>query len=468
MLTVSSLSAQVITNSVKVNTKEGTVVGYKAEDGDYFAFYGVPYGGSSSGEYRFKAAAPPPSRDKELIANKTDILCAQPGPEGLIGVEDCLTLNIFAKSVDNVAPVIVWLSGEGFSNTYYTKNYSYRNFTESDIVFVQVNYRLSIFGFLCLGVEDAPGNAGLKDVLQALMWIQSNIKNFGGNPENIILLGHGSGAAMVDLITLSKQNADLNLVHKAIVIGGSALSPWAISYNPREYARSLTANLGLREVDDSVIAKSLKSVPPENLVSEINTFVFTNQTLLFAPCVENTNLKGWILDNAPINLLKLKSYKAIPYIAGFVNNEGTMIIKEALDHKWLERMETNFTDFLPVDLSFGTEATKNNISQYIRQSYFGNNGITNASIEAFLEYEGDTLIKYPVIRNIKERVKASNNSIRLFTFDLQDDANTRIYGNLSIRGVDHRSILNYIFDIKGHNGSKNVLVKRFIAFAKTG
>ncbi|CAG9795900.1 unnamed protein product [Diatraea saccharalis] len=467
---VNILLAQIIKQNVKVKTSEGTVIGFKENDSNYYGFYGVPYGGKSSGEYRFKEA-PPPSKYEELIANKTDILCAQPSPTGMIGVEDCLTLNIFTKDVNITKPVIVWLGGEDYSETISVKNYLYKSFVDNDIVLIDVNYRLSIFGFLCLGVEEAPGNAGLKDVMQALKWIQNNIKAFGGDPNNIILLGHGSGAALVDLVTLSKHSN--NLISKAIAISGSALSPWAVAYDPVSYAKSLSANLGIRLEDKNLIAKTLKATDAKKLTENINTFKFTNQSVLFAPCIENVKLKGWFLDDAPITLLKRKDYKPIPYIAGFVDKEGTIKIKEALNDNWFPRMQENFTHFLPIDLTFTDEHTKDNISRYIRKSYFGNDMISNSTIESFLDYESDSLIKYPILKSVKERAKASKNSTWLFTFYYEGDQNNGWNNDgVHLKGVGHGAILDYIFDnVKSDTvnlQAKQSLVRRIVTFVKTG
>ena len=62
---------------------------------------------------------------------------------------------------------------------------------EKDVVLVTFNYRLGVFGFLSLDNESlgVPGNAGLKDQLFALKWIKENIKNFGGDSENVTLFG---------------------------------------------------------------------------------------------------------------------------------------------------------------------------------------------------------------------------------------------------------------------------------------
>lgn len=78
----------------------------------------------------------------------------------------------------------------------------------NDIILVTINYRLGLLGFLScedqsLGV---PGNAGLKDQVLALKWIKENIKQFGGDPNNVTIFGQGAGAACVHLHILSPMS----------------------------------------------------------------------------------------------------------------------------------------------------------------------------------------------------------------------------------------------------------------------
>ena len=58
-------------------------------------------------------------------------------------------------------------------------------------------------GFLSTGDSNAPGNYALLDQVAALHWIQENIRPFGGNPDDVTLLGHGVGAALVNLLMTS-------------------------------------------------------------------------------------------------------------------------------------------------------------------------------------------------------------------------------------------------------------------------
>lgn len=49
-----------------------------------------------------------------------------------------------------------------------------------------------------------PGNLGMWDQRQALLWIKENIDKFGGNPNQITLWGQNSGSANVGALSLSK------------------------------------------------------------------------------------------------------------------------------------------------------------------------------------------------------------------------------------------------------------------------
>lgn len=60
-----------------------------------------------------------------------------------------------------------------------------------------------ILGFLSLGIDDAPGNAGLKDQTFALKWVHNEISNFGGDPEKVTIFGESAGSASVHFHILS-------------------------------------------------------------------------------------------------------------------------------------------------------------------------------------------------------------------------------------------------------------------------
>jgi carboxylesterase type B len=77
-----------------------------------------------------------------------------------------------------------------------------------------------------LSTEDKviPGNFGLKDQVEALKWIQTNIEAFKGDPRKVTITGFSAGGASVHLHYLSKVSDDL--FNNGISHSGNALDPW--------------------------------------------------------------------------------------------------------------------------------------------------------------------------------------------------------------------------------------------------
>ncbi|KAK3849326.1 hypothetical protein Pcinc_043913 [Petrolisthes cinctipes] len=66
-------------------------------------------------------------------------------------------------------------------------------------------------------------NYGLMDQLAALHWVQENIVRFGGDPGHVTVMGHGTGAALLNFLVISPAAAGAGLFKRAILMSGSAL-----------------------------------------------------------------------------------------------------------------------------------------------------------------------------------------------------------------------------------------------------
>ncbi|KAI5718274.1 hypothetical protein M8J77_018921 [Diaphorina citri] len=108
-------------------------------------------------------------------------------------------------------PVLVYIHGESFS---WNSGSVYDGTVLSSfasMVVVTVNYRLGILGFLNPSKDyraRIPANFGLLDQIAALHWIKENIGEFGGDPSNISLMGHGTGAACINFLMTSPAVPD--------------------------------------------------------------------------------------------------------------------------------------------------------------------------------------------------------------------------------------------------------------------
>lgn len=104
------------------------------------------------------------------------------------------------------------------------------------------------------------GNVGLKDIKLALQWVQSNIHNFLGDPNNVTIFGESAGSAAVQYLILSPSTKDL--FHKAIMQSGSALNAWARGYKNNE---QLSQALGLKTSNETEILKALQQLSVDEL-----------------------------------------------------------------------------------------------------------------------------------------------------------------------------------------------------------
>ncbi|XP_026670723.1 cholinesterase-like, partial [Ceratina calcarata] len=244
LLSVATLLASVECQRMTevVQTADGPVRGRIFEtiwhSKPFSAFQGIPYGKPPVGPLRFKDPVKVDSWTEVLNATENFKYCPQYVVANYVGQEDCLYLNVFSPVVNfgNITkdypkkPVMFWIYGGDFATGAALQDfYAPDFFLEDDVVFVSLNYRLDVLGFLALDLPGVKGNSGLKDQVLALKWVQRNIAAFGGDPNRVTIFGESAGSASVSFHLLSSQAE--GLFHQAILESGTAICPWA--YNTR-------------------------------------------------------------------------------------------------------------------------------------------------------------------------------------------------------------------------------------------
>jgi para-nitrobenzyl esterase len=119
-----------------------------------------------------------------------------------VGSEDSLSLNVVTPACDEKRrPVIIYVHGGAnwLESSRVSLYHTDALVARGDVVTVTFNYRLGIFGALDLSVlgEDAPRGAHancVRDQLCAIDWVRHNISCFGGDPNNITLVGESAGS----------------------------------------------------------------------------------------------------------------------------------------------------------------------------------------------------------------------------------------------------------------------------------
>jgi para-nitrobenzyl esterase len=193
----------------------------------------IPFAAPPIGKLRWRAPQPAANWSGVRDATNYSNDCMQKpfggdaAPLGTTPAEDCLYANVWkpAKATGKL-PVIVWIYGGGFVNGGASPpTYSGAHMAQQGVMFVSFNYRLGRFGtfaFPQLTKENPDngllGNYNFMDQIAALKWVQRNIAAFGGDPNNVTIIGESAGGMSVH--TLVTSPLARGLFQKAFVMSG--------------------------------------------------------------------------------------------------------------------------------------------------------------------------------------------------------------------------------------------------------
>lgn len=77
---------------------------------------------------------------------------------------------------------------------------------------------------LFAGDDKLPGNLGLYDILMALDWVRDNIADYGGDPNQITVVGHGTGAIVAAMLMISPMTQ--TKIKRAMILDETYLYPY--------------------------------------------------------------------------------------------------------------------------------------------------------------------------------------------------------------------------------------------------
>ena len=186
-------------------TEYGMVRGAEGNNPKFTVFKGIPYAAPPVGDLRWRFPQPHERWDGILDCVEFGNACYQflGKREELRDSEDCLYLNVYtpASSVDENLPVLLFIPGGAFMGGASNEPmYDGEGFCKRGVILVTINYRTGPLGMLVhrdMEKENPYGSAGniyYLDQIFALKWVRKNIRNFGGDPDRITLMGHSSGA----------------------------------------------------------------------------------------------------------------------------------------------------------------------------------------------------------------------------------------------------------------------------------
>lgn len=445
----------------------------------YNAFLGIPFAQPPLGKLRFKPPVPIKPWSAVFNADKEGASCPQLDifSGEYIGAEDCLFINVMSRKLGHSAkkPVMVWIYGGAFfAGNSNTSLYGPDFFLEEDVVFVSFNYRLGAAGFLALGHPEAVGNAGMKDQVLALRWVQDNIAAFGGDPDQVTIFGESAGAVSVGLHTLSDQSK--GLFKQVIMESGTPLCQWGF-HSPNkanQNGRDLAWELGYTGDSDDNLVKFLQDAPIKEMVTTTGRVEFG--VLPFRPTIENPDIvndDSSFLTECPIDIYKSGNMKKAPTLMGFNKNEAVFFI--------------NFF--------VGKDGHQSQILSNILNNTMGISGIVDKALEAIetvtfdltpeaitessLNILNDIFMKAP-IDLVQKYIAQNNGDEPLFYYMLSYQSKWNVHEMVgsSLNGTGHMDDIGYLFNVQAlqaptdpkhfFNVFRKKMVSMWTNFAKYG
>ena len=398
---VFGLAATVHADSLTVKTEQGKAKGKTINDGKVNAFLGLPYAAPPVGDLRWKAPEPPAKWKGERDATKFGAHCAQnhvfddmvfqdAGPS-----EDCLFLNVYAPAdatSKSKLPVMFWIPGGGYSGGGSNEPRHNGDFLPlKGVVLVTINYRLGIFGFLATSdlakeANGAAGNYGLMDMVAGLQWVKANIKEFGGDADNVTIFGESAGSFAVS--TLMAVPSAKGLFAKAIGESGGAFSdvlPMDTLEAREKKDDDFVATLGAKSLAE------LRALPVDKILDAVKA-----KRGGFSSDVDGK----FITEPVPDTYAAGKQAH-VPLLAGWNRDEGSFLGNGMTADKWKGMASGMFKDRAAEFLSIYPGATD------------------NEAVESAGAFGGDSFIAFSTWRWLEAHRKTGDSPVYRYHFELR-------------------------------------------------
>ena len=354
-------------------TALGEVQGAADAASSTYTWKGIPFAKPPVGALRWQAPQEPAAWTTTKATTSFGPACAQygriygPGANNrydatigttlnqAVGSEDCLYLNVWRPATeDKNLPVIVFFHG-GSNVSGYTADPMYDGAQlakSANAIVVTPNFRLGIFGFLNLPqlkTGDASvdsGNFALLDSIKALQFVRTNAAAFGGNPDNVTIMGQSAGAINVWALQTSPQMVaakpqlfqrvvplsggismasnlpagslpTLNTASVALAQGNALVQNLAIADGLASDAASAQAYLA--SLSKEQVAEYLRSKTPAQLLGVLLTRLAAAGLGGSGPIPDGT-----VVASDPIAAINAGNYLKVPVLAGNTRDEGKL------------------------------------------------------------------------------------------------------------------------------------------------
>ncbi|KAI1464572.1 alpha/beta-hydrolase [Daldinia caldariorum] len=329
-------------------------------------FQNIKFAHDASGARRFAPPEPyTPPDGSEIDATTPGPACPQSKPgippffaETPEISEDCLHLRIArpaGTTKESRLPVVVWLHGGGVvKGSAYDPHFDPDNLIKlstsikKPIIYVSLNYRLSIFGFANLPTlhDEKSLNVGMRDQRAGFQWIKDNIASFGGDPDNITAFGLSSGGTFISLHALAYGGEKGTPFTKGWAMSGPPGTALNITSDASQvHTIAVAKELGCPTEDGRNTLKCLREIPMEKLIETAMGYSRANHPpaglFTFIPLIDG----DFIPDRHTVLYKAGRFTKDIPMVFGWTQDDGAMNAGPAASFQSEEDIKTPIKTF---------------------------------------------------------------------------------------------------------------------------
>jgi para-nitrobenzyl esterase len=324
-----------------VRVTGGDIQGHVREEGLH-EYLGIPYAAAPIGDKRWQPPHPLPAWQNLRQVTERGLPCVQPASLSefynqpyVETSEDCLTLNVWTRAQQSSArlPVMVWVHG-GALVMGSGRDYDGASLTSKGVILVTINYRLGPFGFFAhpeLSAESpqgSSGNQGYRDQIAALTWVQNNIEQFGGDPNNVTIFGESAGSWSMSVLQASPLAQ--GLFHKVIGQSGGRFIPLSDLSEPRwglpsgeAWGRQVASLLTGTEAPDLV---ALRALPAQQIMD-----IYADDPAVLSNFDRLTIVDGEVLPDE-VNAIFARGEQAdVPVLIGSNADEATTFTPDLMN-----------------------------------------------------------------------------------------------------------------------------------------
>lgn len=387
-------------------------------------------------------------------------ICPQVRSSKYDGDEDCLFLNVYSRDLKGNRTVMLWIHGGSFSGgSGNSGRFGPEFLLDEDIVLVTINYRLGALGFLTTNDRSAPGNYGMKDMVEALKWVKRNIAAFGGDPENVTIFGESAGSVAVHFLVLSRMAS--GLFQKAIIQSGVALNMWGFATTPYRWTDfvagrvNITNTLNTAELVSQLrlrTAEDIARATPDEFIDYDIPRGWSH--IPFVPSLDpSDSLEPIFLHDTPRRIIESGDYNRVPLIIGYLDAESLIhLFEQDLDKNTFPTINENPASIIPPfwNVPVPSVAADTIVADF-SEKYFNGQPLSDNFRHEYTVLVTDHHFILESDEAVRLHSETMNEPVYYYVFTFVGELNlVKIANGLSaFPGAVHADDLNYLFSQPG-------------------